>query len=283
MTVPLPAPSVEGRHQLTALLQRFSRPVGFLITPIPGTGEPSPGTGLLVQFRDKKYFVSALHNFFYDIAPWNERIAQVVQSWGATRFKFRDDSPVGQVESLHEAVRRVKPEFGDSLPLALPEGLLIDAKHDLIAVRIDPSREATAHAEFLDLEKESFTGELTHGVSLTVVGVTLSSQVNVPGVGPTLIPQLDHVRFDSALDTSGTTHQWYSPEYFFIPYSLTRDRINPHGFSGAPIFVNKDSPSGLWMPSPHVVGITLSHFKSKDLLIAVKVSVVIDLLETDKA
>ncbi|MGB8013417.1 MAG: hypothetical protein WCF68_17530 [Terriglobales bacterium] len=118
-------------------------------------------------------------------------------------------------------------------------GLLIDTKHDLIAVRINSSPEEIAHAEFVNLESECFTRELTTGLSLLVVGVTLSSQVNVPGAGPTLVPQLDHVRFDPDL-TSGTTHD--------LPYSLKQDGIDPHGFSGAPVFVNKEpSPGGLWM------------------------------------
>jgi hypothetical protein len=115
-----------------------------------------------------------------------------------------------------------------------------------------------------------------------VVGVTLSSQVDVPGAGPTLVPQLDHVRFDSDLDTSGMTHS-YLPEYFFMPYSLTQDGFDPHGFSGAPVFVNKEpSPGGLWTASPHVVGIAQRYFRKKGLLMAVKISTVIDLLNTDE-
>jgi hypothetical protein len=50
--------------------------------------------------------------------------------------------------------------------LSLPEGLLIDDKHDLIAVRVDPSFAAITHAEFINLESECFTGELKSGYSL---------------------------------------------------------------------------------------------------------------------
>jgi hypothetical protein len=279
MAIPTPTPTPEGKHQIDALTQRFSRGVGFFIVPTPSEGKPSPGTGLLGQFRGKEYLVSALHNFFHDVGGKD----QVIQSWEATRFKFRDDAPLDRVESLNQAVSRVKSEYGLTLPLSLPEGLLIDAKHDLIAVRINPSLEEIAHAEFVNLESECFTRELTTGLSLLVVGVTLSSQVNVPGPGPTLVPQLDHVRFDSDLDTSGTTHDCYLPEYFFMPYSLTQDGIDPHGFSGAPVFVNKEpSPGGLWTASPHVVGMVLRYFRKNDLLVAVKISTVIDLLNTDK-
>ena len=84
------------------------------------------------------------------------------------------------------------------------------------------------------------------------------------------------------------TQNCYSPNYFFMPYSLTQDGIDPHGFSGAPIIVNKEPSAGeLWTASPHVVGIALRYFKknslrSTDLLMAVKISAVIDLLISDK-
>lgn len=277
MTVPLPAPSPEGKHQFSAFIQRISRAIGFFIVPTPGTAASSPGTGLLVQLRGRYYFVSALHCFFHDIGG-NE---QVIESWTAARFKFRDDDPLGQTESLNEAVQRVHPDIGATLPL-LPEGLLIDAKRDLLAVRIDPAHAAVAHAEFIDLERECFTGELTTGLSLLVLGVPLSSQVNVPGFGPTLIPQTEHVRFDADIDTSGLAHN-NSPEYFFMPYSLTLDGIKPHGFSGASIFVNKEpAPEGIWTPLPRVVGILLRYFPTKNLLLAVKIRCVIELLDTDR-
>jgi hypothetical protein len=84
------------------------------------------------------------------------------------------------------------------------------------------------------------------------------------------------------------THDCYSPNYFFMPYSLTQDGIDPRGFSGAPIIVNKEPSGGeLWIASPHVVGIALRYFKKDnrrrdDLLMAAKISTVIDLLKTDK-
>ena len=278
MTIPTQTPTPEGKHQVDALTQRFSRAVGFFIVPTPNDGKPSPCTVLRVQLRGKKDLVSAVHNFVHYVGGKD----QVVRSWEATRFKFRDEAPLESVESLNQAESRVKSEYGITLPLTLPEGLLIDDKHDLIAVRINPSVEGIAHAEFVNLESECFPRELTTGLSLLVVGVTLSSQVNVTGAGPTLVPQLDHVRFDSDLDTSGMTHRWYSPEYFFIPYSLTQDGIDPHGFSGAPAFVNKEpSPGELWTASPHVIGMALRYFRKKDLLVAVKISMVIELLNTD--
>jgi hypothetical protein len=279
-----PTPTPEGKNQVEALTQRFTKAVGYFIVPHVQDGTASPGTGLLVQFRGKRYFVSASHNFFNDAGGRD----QAIRSWEAARFGFRDEAPLGRVESLNEAERRVKSDHGIKVPLSLPGGLLIDNKHDLIAVEIDPSFEGVASAEFVNLESECFTGELPPGLSLVLLGVTLSSQMYAPGAGPTLIPQLEHVRFDPYLEKSGMTHECYSPEYFFLPYSLAQDGIDPHGFSGAPIFANKESaPGELWTASPHVVGIVLRFFKknsvrSRDLLMAVKINTVIDLLDSDK-
>ena len=46
--------------------------------------------------------VSASHNFFNDQGGRD----QVIRSWGATRFGFRDDSLLERVESMNEAARR---------------------------------------------------------------------------------------------------------------------------------------------------------------------------------
>jgi hypothetical protein len=72
-----------------------------------------------------------------------------------------------------------------------------------------------------------------------------------------------------------------------MPYSLAQDGIEPNGFSGAPIMVPKEPSAGeLWTASPYVVGVALRYFKKNtrrkdDLLMAVKISTVIDLLKTD--
>ena len=73
-----------------------------------------------------------------------------------------------------------------------------------------------------------------------------------------------------------------SPTYFYMPYSLTQDGINPHGFSGAPVFVNKEpAPEGVWSVSPHMVGIVQRFSQKKGVLIVRKISTVIDLLNKD--
>ncbi len=276
MAIPIPPPSTEGRHQVDAMVQRINRMVVFCIVPTPRNEGPSSGTGVLVRLRGKQYFVSALHNFFYDFGGRE----QVVRSLLATRFRFHNGSPLGNVESLNEAVNRVEWTIGSSLPVPREEDILIDARYDLIAVRLDPSWEQIAHAEFVDLETESFTAELTTGLSLLMFGVPIDSLVDAPGGGPTLIPQLDHVRYDAEQDTTGISYVYDAPAYFFLPYSLARDGIKPHGFSGAPVFVNKET-TPIWTSSPHIVGIALRYFPLKSLLVAAKTSTVLDLLNTD--
>ena len=280
MPVTLPKPSAEGSHQMDAFVQRFSKAVCFFIAPVPTDGSASPATALLVQFKGQKYLVTALHNFFHDLGGKE----QVIQSWQATRFGFRDQSPLERVESMNVAAMRAKSERGTMLPLSSPDDLLIDEKRDLLAVKVGMSWKELEYVAFVDLESECFTKELVTGLSLVMVGVTLSSTVSAPWMLPTLIPQTDHVVFDSDLDTDGMTHNWYSPDYFFLPFSLADDGIDPHGFSGAPIFVNKEPGKGeLWIASPHVVGIVLRYFRKKRLLVAVKIETVVELLRTDRS
>jgi len=277
LPIPLPAPSSEGRHQVDAIIQRISKAVGFFIVPTPGTEEPSSGTGTLVQWQGTKYFVSALHCFFHDMGG-NE---QVIRSWNAARFRFRDEHQLGRTESLHDAAQRVQPDIGRNIPVSAKEDFFIDIKHDLIAVRIPPTLSAFAHAEFIDLETEAFTKDLTAGISLVVLGAPIASRVSVLGFGETLIPQLEHVRYDPNIDTSGMTDDIYSPSNFYMPYSLTQDGIAPYGFSGAAVFVNKEpAPDGVWSVSPHIVGIVQQFSKRKGFLIARKISTIIDLLNT---
>lgn len=121
-----------------------------------------------------------------------------------------------------------------------------------------------------------------HCIVSSMLGAPLDSQVSVPRFGQTLIPQLEHVRYDPDIDISGMAHDNYSPSYFYMPYSLTQDGINPHGFSGAPVFVNKEpAPDGVWNVSPHMVGIVQRFSRKKGILIVRKIRTVIDLLNED--
>jgi hypothetical protein len=205
----------------------------------------------------------------------------VIRSWNATRFGFRDEHGLGRTESMNEAEQRVQPNIGRTIPVSAQEDFLIDSKHDLIAVRITPALDALAHAEFINLETEAFTKDLVAGTSLIALGAPIASRVHVLGFGETLIPQVEHVRYDPDMDTSGMTNDIYSPSNFYMPYSLTKDGIPPNGFSGAAVFVNKEpSPDGVWSVSLHMVGIIQQFAKRKGFLVVRKISTVIDLLNT---
>src|ERR1035438_566507 len=68
----MPETSKQGEHEVHAFTHNIGPFVVFFhnIAPAELTqGQPpasSVGTGFLVQFRGRKYFVSALHNFFYE-------------------------------------------------------------------------------------------------------------------------------------------------------------------------------------------------------------------------
>jgi hypothetical protein len=262
---------------MEAMIQKISKAVGFFLVPDPNMGTPSSGTGTLVQWQGTKYFVSALHCFFHDSGGDD----QVIRSWNATRFAFPSARQFGRTESLHEAEQRVEPEIGRTIPVHAREDFFIDSRHDLIAVRVPSALIDAPHLEYVNLETEAFTKELAEGVSLLVLGAPIASRVNVPGFGQTLIPQVDHVRYDPHIDISGLGIDFYSQSYFYFPYSLTQEGIDPHGFSGAAVFVTKKSePDGIWSVSPQMVGIVQQFGRSRGCLAARKISTVIDLLNT---
>ena len=270
-------PSSEGRHQVEAFTQRVSQSVVFMFTQSPN-GKISVGTGFLVQYRERKYFVSALHNFFYGDGGRE----QVIRCWEAARFKFRDVSQIGFVESLNFAVERLKPDLGVPLPHSFPNGLFIDVKHDLIAVRVDSLLGVFASAAFLNLEEESYTDELNAETHLLTIGMPFDAQVEIPGVGRALVPTLDHVTFNPNVDKSRVSSRLCTQDYFLVPYSLGQDEIEPHGFSGAPIFSQShSSPSIVWTPAPRVVGVVMEWLRKLDLIAALRIGIVISLLESD--
>lgn len=270
-------PTTEGKYQVEAFTHRVSRSVVFMFTQSPND-KLSVGTGFLVQFRGRRYFVSALHNFFYDDGGRE----QVIRCWDAARFKFRDAPPIGFVESLNFAVQRLKPDLGVPLPHLFPNGLFIDAKHDLIAVRVNSLLEEFASAVFLKLEEESFTDELNAEIHLLTIGMPFDAQVEIPGVGRALVPTLDHVKFNPNVDKSRVPSRLCTQDYFLVPYSLGQDEIEPHGFSGAPIFSQShSSPSIVWTPAPRVVGVVMEWLRKLDLIAALRIGIVISLLESD--
>lgn len=156
-------------------------------------------------------------------------------------------------------------------------------EHDLIAVEVDGDHEHFAAAQFLNLEQDVYSGDLQHEMSMATLVNPFAGRIPIPGNQKTsaLIPHLDHVLFDANLDTSWAVTELLSADYLFMPYSLHQEQVPPHGFSGAPIFVQGGSDAELiWTASPHVVGVMLRYFDKRHVIAAVTIQVVVRMLET---
>jgi hypothetical protein len=276
----MPDPSEQGSLEVQAFIHRI-RPFVVFFAPVGQIAEQSSGavgTGFLVQFRGHKYFVSALHNFFYEESGQ----PGVIRSWEASRFKFPDPQPVNFEDARTFSFEQVRLDMGGTLPHSFPAGLFIDEEHDLIAVEVDGSLEQFSTAQFLDLERDAHTAELNNGKSLLTLGNPFAGRVPIPGdtARSALIPHMDHVLFDANLDTSGIRTDNLPPDHFFMPYSLHQEQIHPGGFSGAPIFGQGGSDKEpVWSVAPQVVGVVVSYFPQSHIIVAVKIQAAIQLLE----
>jgi hypothetical protein len=187
--------------------------------------ESSVGTGFLVQFRGRKYFVSALHNFFYKECA----LAGVIASWEAAKFKLRGTQPVNFEDARTFPPEKMTLDTGVSLPHSFPEGLVIDEEHDLIAVEVGGDHGHFATAHFLNMEQDVYNGDLQDQMSLVTLGNPFAGRIPIPGnqKASALIPHLDHVLFDVNLDTSWAATDYLSPDYFLCLTPCTRNRL-PH-------------------------------------------------------
>ena len=276
--------SEQGKQEVQAFVHRISRFVVFFHTVAPAELAPatlyesSVGTGFLVQYRGRKYFVSALHNFFYEEGG----LRGVAASWEAARFKFRGSQPINFEDSRTFPPGQLTIDSGVSIPHSFPEGLLIDQGNDLIAVEVDGDHPSFATGLFVDIDQDGYGGALQHEMSLVTLGNPFAGRISIPGNQEVsaLIPHLDHVLFDVNLKTPLTDLP--PGDYFFMPYSLHQEQIPPHGFSGAPIFVQGGSDAEpVWSATPQIAGVVLRYFDKYRVIAAAKTEVVTRLLCKD--
>jgi hypothetical protein len=276
----MPDPSEQGALEVQAFIHRV-RPFVVFFAPVGQAPEHSSGavgTGFLVQFRGRKYLISALHNFFYK----ESGLPGVIQSWESSRFKFPDPQPVNFEDARIFPFERVRLDMGVTLPYSFPAGLFIDEKHDLIAVEVDGNLGQFSTAQFLDLKRDAFVEDLHDGKPLLTLGNPYAGRIPIPGdaAKSALIPYMDHVLFDAELNTSGLRTDDLPPDRFFMPYSLHLEDIHPGGFSGAPIFGQGGSDKEpVWSVSPQVVGVMVKYFPRRHIVVAAKIQAVMRLLE----
>jgi hypothetical protein len=261
------------KGEMRAFITNASRNVVFLQTLSP-SNTASVGTGVLVRHSGHFYIVSALHNLVF-----NEGHLERAQH--ATRFKFgcgEDDLRILGVGT--PAPPDTPLDFGTVLPLK-PQPL-IDKKLDLVALRIEDGYEPPKTISAFDLETNTFYGDLQKGASILIIGNPWDGRQTLGNGKEVLMPYFDYVDYDPDAEFSGLSYQFNSKDHILFRYALSRERIKPHGFSGAPVWKHEETGGIVWASNPRIVGIVLRYVEARSLLIAVKVHHVLRLLQTER-
>jgi len=256
-------------------VDRISYSMVFLLHDSLNFG-PSVGTGFLVGLGGHTYIASALHNFAFQ----GEGPIDVLRTWNETKFKFRDKGPLQFRESLD-----IPEEEFVLLPgvtLSADSSMLIDKKRDLIAVRVEPGGVIPRHVYPVELKEGGYTGEIESGASLITVGMPFAGRVKLRS-GPTVFyPHTDHVRFDPNISPVGLPHSYDPKDHILYRYSNELEGIGPKGYSGAPVWSNNSGgPESIWSVQPAIVGIALEYYKKRQLIQAVRIKHLLDLLQSE--
>jgi hypothetical protein len=256
-------------------IDRISHSIVFLLHDASRFG-PSVGTGFIVSFGGCIYIVSARHNFTFQ----GENTSDIVRTWHETKFKFRDRGTL----QFHE--NRDIPEENFVLvsgkKFSTHTLVLISKKHDLIAVRLEPDEVVADQVCPFELRDGAYSGDIKVGASLITVGMPFAGRIKLRS-GPTVFsPHFDHVRYDPDISPAGLPHLYRAEDHILYHYSNEQDGISPSGYSGAPVWANNGPDvEGVWSVQPAIVGIALEYYKRRQLIRAVRIGHLIDLLESD--
>ncbi len=264
-------PSSQGKHEVQAFLDNISHSVVYVV--IQTSNEVGNGTCLLLDYKGTRFVASALHVF----APRTNTAEEAKESCLKARFKFRDLGSLQYHETLNIPLSSFTPDMGVFIS---PVNLLLDKKHDLFAIELPSEFQVPEPARPVEISNQSFTGELTKGLSLVIAGSPIGGAVEALSGDRILHPFLEHSIYDPDLDTSKLPLSTFyrAEDHFLFPYSLQLEGIAPGGFSGAPVWIQGQVLSNVWYPIPAVAGIVLSYYKSSELIQAVKVKHLLALL-----
>jgi hypothetical protein len=259
-----------------AFVDHISHSMVFLLHDSAAFG-PSVGTGLLVAFGGKTYIVSARHNFTFQ----GESGADIARTWNETKFKFRDKGGL----RFHATLDIPESSFVlvPGIQFSANSSILISKKHDLIAVQLERDEVMSDQVYSVDLEKSAFTGEIASGASLITIGMPFAGRVKLSSGKTVFYPHTDHVRHEPDLNPEGLPQSYRPEDHIIYRYNNERDGISPKGYSGAPVWANNKDPEseGIWSAQPMIVGIALEYYKKRELIRAVRIKHLIDLLQTE--
>lgn len=238
---------------------------------------PASGTAVLVSLGGETYIASALHNF--DLGKTGE-VAAIIKTWTETSFSFRDAGTL-QFHNRHALPNKLRLDQGTRV--AITGDPLINREFDLIAVRLDPRAPIPLDSYPIDLEQRIYTGTIKAGASLTTVGMPMTGALKIEGGPSVLYPHTFSVGFDPNVPMPAVRSEYKSDNYLLYSYTNHFHKVNPAGYSGAPVWSTFDvDAEAIWSANPVIVGIALKHLPTSKLILAVRAQHLVALLQSDR-
>jgi hypothetical protein len=163
---------------------------------------------------------------------------------------------------------------------------------DIAVLEIDPRFELPAGAEVYDLSKSTpfadWQPQGLDGLSLFVFGFPVENSRTISRVGNKEQRYLGAATFESRYFAetnapekwSGLTHKVDPAKDFLFEYTAPdEDSMHPAGFSGCGVWVASDIPGRpVWTSEPVLLGVVHRYFKSRGLIAATQMPVVLSVL-----
>jgi len=249
--------SQKNRAEFDALRERISSYSAGILTD----GGRGVGTGTLVRRGAERLILTADH------VLRGTNLSEL-------RFVFR---PQGTLqEAPLRGLARKRPLLSSG---RLLRGELVrDTGNDLAAVVISGSQEIGGPSDWYDAT-DAQTVQIRDGASVLYVGFPVDNSVdigpNIKAVGAVA----DHLKYDSALISADTLDSSFNPEtHFLIKYAMGKEGLEPHGLSGAGMWCPRVAASGVWAPTPLLVGVITAYRRKPELLEVANLGCVLQLL-----
>jgi hypothetical protein len=255
-------------HFRLAAYERISR----LTVGIASNKNTNVGTGVLVRRHTARYILTAAH-VVRDSTP------------DSLRFWLRPPAPMKEKAAKHAENWEIgHTTEGTSIPVVL-DGM--DVRTDIAVLSIDPAFHFPEGPALyrLDDSREFMTwpDDKLNGTTLYLFGFPVENSRVMKREGENVSRLLGAScltrEYSSDLNKTGwrLLPSSVSPSKdCLIEYGIFAE-IEPYGFSGCGVWVMGETPGRtVWGPDPLLIGVTHSYHRKSDVLIATKISSVIE-------
>jgi hypothetical protein len=235
------------------------------------------GTGTLISYRGKRYVLTAEHVI----------TGTTIET---IRFWFRPPQAI----TVKAAKDTTDAEIGEAkVGLLVPiVGFSTSTVADIAILEIDPKFEMPVGAEFYDVSKSApfskWQPEELEGLTLFIFGFPTDNSRAFDRVGNSVRRFLGATIFLSKFDLATTAPpSWKGlassidpSKDFLFSYTIPDvESIQPRGFSGGGVWIASDTAGRpLWTSEPRLIGVIHTYFKSRGLIAASQMPVVLSVL-----